>query len=46
MAAIEKRILVARKKAEYAAKGMRKRGPVLTDEEWEKVKKYILKLRT
>lgn len=46
MPAIEKKVMVARKKAEYLAKGMRKRGPFLTDEEWEKVKKYILKLRT
>lgn len=46
MAAIEKRVLVARKKAENEAKGLTRKYFWLTQAESEKVKKYILSLRT
>jgi hypothetical protein len=46
MAAIEKRLLVARKKAENEAKGLKRKYFWLTEAEAEKVKKYILRLRT
>lgn len=46
MPAIEKRVLVARKKAENEAKGLKRKYFWLTEAEAEKVKKYILKLRT
>ena len=46
MAAIEKRVLVARKKAENEAKGLKRKYFWLTKSEAEKVKKYTLELRT
>lgn len=46
MSAIEKKVLVARKKAENEAKGLKRKYFWLTEDDAVKVKKYILKLRT